>query len=77
MPQMMLSGFMFPLAALPTWLYALTFAIPLRYIIVIVRSNFLKGSSFNSLWPQFTALAALSLVIFVFALSRFQKRLAD
>jgi ABC-2 type transport system permease protein len=77
MPQMMLSGFMFPLAALPTWLYALTFVIPLRYIIVIVRSNFLKGSSFNSLWPQFTALAALSLVIFVFALSRFQKRLAD
>ena len=77
MPQMMLSGFMFPLAALPTWLYALTFAIPLRYILVIVRSNFLKGSDFSALWPQFTALAVLSLAIFVFALSRFHKRLAD
>lgn len=77
MPQMMLSGFMFPLASLPTWLYALTFVIPLRYMIVIARSNFLKGSGFGALWPQFAALAVLSLAIFSFALSRFQKRLAD
>jgi len=77
MPQMMLSGFMFPLAAMPTWLLAISAVIPLRYILVIVRSNFLKGSDFSALWPQFLALAGLSLAIFAFALSRFQKRLAD
>jgi ABC-2 type transport system permease protein len=77
MPQMMLSGFMFPLAAMPTWLLAVSAVIPLRYILVIVRSNFLKGSDYAALWPQFAALAALSLAIFAFALSRFQKRLAD
>jgi hypothetical protein len=44
---------------------------------VIVRSNFLKGSDYAALWPQFLALAVLSLAIFAFALSRFQKRLAD
>jgi ABC-2 type transport system permease protein len=77
MPQMMLSGFMFPIAAFPRWLYFLTFLIPLRYILVIVRSNFLKGSGVAALWPQFVALAIFSVGLFFLGLSRFQKRLAD
>jgi ABC-2 type transport system permease protein len=77
MPSMMLSGFMFPIDAFPRWLYFLTFLIPLRYILVIVRSNFLKGSSFMSLWPQFAAMAVFSIGIFMFGLSRFSKRLND
>jgi ABC-2 type transport system permease protein len=77
MPQMMLSGFIFPIAAFPTWLYYLTFLIPLRYILVIVRSNFMKGSSFAALWPQFLAMGVFSIAIFLFGLSRFRKRLAD
>jgi ABC-2 type transport system permease protein len=77
MPQMMLSGFMFPIAAFPKWLYLITFLIPLRYILVIVRSNFLKGSTFAELWPQFLAMALFSVGIFIIGLSRFHKRLAD
>jgi len=77
MPQLFLSGFMFPLEALPTWLYLVTFAIPLRYILVIMRASFLKGSSFLALWPQFAALAVFAAVIFAFGLSQFRKQLAD
>jgi len=77
MPTMMLSGFMFPIDALPKWLYVLTYLIPLRYILVIVRSNFLKGSTFLALWPQFLAMALFSVGIFIFGLSRFRKRLND
>ena len=77
MPQMMLSGFMFPIDAFPRWLFYLTYLIPLRYILVIVRSNFLKGSTFAELWPQFAAMAIFSIGIFILGLSRFQKRLAD
>ena len=77
MPQMMLSGFMFPVEAFPTWLYYVTYLIPLRYILVIVRSNFLKGSSFAELWFQFVAMGAFSIGIFLLGLSRFHKRLAD
>jgi ABC-2 type transport system permease protein len=77
MPQMMLSGFMFPIDALPRWLYLLTFLIPLRYILVILRSNFLKGSTIESLWPQFLMMGIFSVAIFLFGLSRFSKRLAD
>jgi hypothetical protein len=46
-------------------------------MLVIVRSNFLKGSGFTALWPQFLAMAIFSLGLFFFGLSRFQKRLAD
>ena len=77
MPMMMLGGFMFPIDALPRWLYFVTYLIPLRYIIVIMRSNFLKGSPFSALWPQFLALAIFSVSIFFFGLSRFHKNLAD
>jgi ABC-2 type transport system permease protein len=77
MPSMMLSGFMFPIDALPRWLYFLTYLIPLRYILVIVRSNFLKGSTLAALWPQFVAMAIFSVGIFFFGLSRFRKRLND
>jgi ABC-2 type transport system permease protein len=77
MPQMMLSGFMFPIDAFPTWLYYVTYLIPLRYILVIMRSNFLKGSTFMQLWPQFAAMAAFSVAIFALGLTRFHKRLAD
>jgi ABC-2 type transport system permease protein len=77
MPTMMLSGFMFPIAAFPQWLYLLTFLIPLRYMLEILRSNFIKGSDFQSLWPQFAAMALFSIAIFVFGLTRFRKRLAD
>jgi ABC-2 type transport system permease protein len=73
----MLSGFMFPIDAFPRWLYLLTYLIPLRYILVIVRSNFLKGSTFAELWPQFLAMALFSIAIFFIGLSMFQKRLAD
>ena len=57
---MMLSGFMFPIDAFPRWLYYVTYLIPLRYILVIVRSNFLKGSGFSALWPQFVGDGACS-----------------
>lgn len=77
MPTMMLSGFMFPIDAFPRWLYTLTYLIPLRYALVIVRSNFLKGSTVSTLWTQFAAMAILSILIFIFGLTRFHKRLAD
>lgn len=77
LPQMFLSGFLFPLEALPRWLYLVTFVVPLRYILVIMRANFLKSASFLELWPQFVALAVFAVVIFTFGLSRFRKQLAD
>jgi ABC-2 type transport system permease protein len=49
----------------------------MRYILVILRANFLKGAGFESLWPQFAALTAFAVLIFVFSVLRFHERLAD
>lgn len=45
LPAIFLSGFMFPLAAMPGWLQAVSYAIPLRYFLIIVRGIILKGVS--------------------------------
>ncbi len=76
-PTMVLSGYIFPIESMPKAIQPVTYLIPLRYIIVILRSNWIKGAGFAALWPQFAAMGAFSVVVFGLALSRFRKRLAD
>lgn len=75
-PIMLLSGFVFPVSAMPQWIQAITVVNPLRYFIVIIRAIFLKGTGFSILWPEFLALAVIGLVTFALAASRFRKTLA-
>ena len=55
MPAVMLSGYAAPIDNMPRWLQVVTEANPLRHLIVIVKSIFLKGSStgfvLDHLWP--------------------------
>jgi ABC-2 type transport system permease protein len=51
-----------------------TFLIPLRYFLVIVRGVFLKGVGFDTLWPQFAALAAWGVSVLALATARSRKR---
>ena len=53
----------------------LSYAVPLRYFLVIVRGIVLKGNGMDILWPQVVALAVFGVVIVVLAASRFRKRL--
>jgi ABC-2 type transport system permease protein len=75
MPFFMLSGFVFPIANMPTVVQWLTYLDPLRYFLVIIRGVFLKGVGLEVLWPQFLALMILGLVVFSAAVKRFRKRL--
>ncbi|HNW92664.1 MAG TPA: ABC transporter permease [bacterium] len=72
-PGMLLSGFVFPIFNMPEVVQWLTYANPLRYFLIIVRSIFLKGSGFAILWPQFAGLAALGLVFLGLAIARLHK----
>ncbi len=76
-PTMVLSGFIFPLESMPPEIVPVTYLIPLRYALVILRTNFMKGAGFMALWEQYLAMAVFSIVILGLALSRFQKRLSD
>jgi ABC-2 type transport system permease protein len=75
MPMIYLSGFIFPIENMPRVIQWLTYLIPLRYFIVIVRGIFLKGIGLEVLWPETLALLAWGLAALGIAASRARKSL--
>ena len=75
-PMMYLSGFIFPIENMPDMIQPLTYLIPLRYFVVILRGIFLKGVGLETLWPQALALLAWGTTILALAVMRSSKRLA-
>ncbi len=73
MPMVYLSGFVFPIENMPKAIQPLTYLIPVRYYLVIVRGIFAKGLGLDVLWPQALALLALGLTILGFAVLRSRK----
>jgi len=74
-PMMYLSGFIFPIENMPAWIQPLTYLIPLRYFLVIVRGIFQKGIGLEILWPQAVALLTWGLAMLTLATMRSSKRL--
>lgn len=74
-PAIFLSGFIFPIEAMPGWLQAVAYVIPLRYLLVIIRGIILKGVGLGVLWDDVLALAAFAVLILLLTASRFRKRL--
>ncbi|HEX5475701.1 MAG TPA: ABC transporter permease [Vicinamibacterales bacterium] len=74
-PMIYLSGFIFPIENMPRVIQPLTYLIPLRYFLVIVRGIFLKGIGLALLWPQAAALAAWGTVMLALAVARSRKRI--
>ena len=52
LPSIFLSGFFFPLAAMPAWLQLISYLIPLRYYLIIARGIVVKGVGVAALWPE-------------------------
>jgi ABC-2 type transport system permease protein len=75
LPSIFLSGFFFPLAAMPAPLQIASYAIPLRYFLIIVRGIILKGVGAEALVPEIVALSIFAVVIMGAATLRFRKRL--
>jgi ABC-2 type transport system permease protein len=75
LPSMMLSGFIFPVAALPVFLQVISRLLPLSYFLFIVRSIVIKGVGLELLIPQVIALIFFSLFLMGLAAMRFRKSL--
>lgn len=75
-PMLYLSGFVFPIENMPDLIQPITYLIPLRYFVVILRGIFLKGVGLETLWPQALALFAWGVAILTLAYMRSSKRLA-
>jgi ABC-2 type transport system permease protein len=75
LPSIFLSGFFFPLEAMPRALQAASYVIPLRYLLIILRGIILKGVGLRSLAGETWALAIFGVVIMSMASLRFRKEL--
>lgn len=75
LPVFFLSGFTFPIENMPEAIQYVTYLLPLRYFITIIRGIFLKGVGIAELWPQALALVAFGAGILTLSVLRFKKRL--
>ncbi len=74
-PAVLLSGFTFPIANMPTVVQWITYFNPLRYFLVVLRGIFLKGIGLDILWPQMLVLAVMGILTLGVAVRRFHKTL--
>lgn len=75
-PMIYLSGFIFPIENMPAWIQPVTYLVPLRYFLVILRGLFLKGVGLETFWPDALALLVWGVVVLGLATLRSSKRLA-
>jgi ABC-2 type transport system permease protein len=75
LPMIYLSGFAFPIENMPGWLQPVTYLIPLRYYIIILRGVILRGASFIELLPDTIMLLVLGIIILAASVFRFKKKL--
>lgn len=75
LPSIFLAGFFFPIEAMPGFLRAISYLVPLRYMLVIIRGILLKGVGLRILVGEVAALFLFGATIMTFAAMRFRKRL--
>lgn len=75
LPSIFLSGFFFPLEAMPAFLQWLSYLMPLRYFLVIIRSLLLKGVGLATIQVEFLLMSLFAVAIMTAAALRFRKRL--
>jgi len=75
LPNILLSGFMFPFAGMPLWAQWIGEALPLTHYLRIVRSIMLKGSTLPDLQVDTLMLAGLMLIAMIIAVRRFRRTL--
>jgi ABC-2 type transport system permease protein len=76
MPMVLLSGFVFPIENMPAVIQPVTYLLPLRYFLVILRAIFMKGVGLETWWPQAAALLGWGIAILMLAILRSSKRTA-
>jgi len=75
LPNLLLSGFMFPFQGMPGWAQAIGNVLPLTYFLRLVRAIFLKGSEWGDLWPSLWPLMVFTVVVMAVAVKFYRKTL--
>ncbi len=75
-PQILLSGLIFPLQSMPIGVRWIAYVLPLTYFVMIMRGVFLKATPFDALALPYLALFVMAIVVFGLAVLRFRRDLA-
>jgi ABC-2 type transport system permease protein len=76
LPQILLSGIIFPLEAIPWGVRWISYFLPLTYFTMISQGVMLRGAPLDSLWFPLLMLTLLAVVVFTGAVLRFRRALA-
>ena len=75
LPSILLSGFMFPFAAMPGWAQAIGTIIPSTHFMRIIRKIMLKGADFSDITTDLRALLIILAVVSILAMLRYRRTL--
>ena len=75
LPNILLSGFMFPRAAMPLAFQWAGLLLPLTYFLKVLRGILLKGVGVDALWREIAVLGAFAVLLNAVAVRRFRKTL--
>jgi len=75
MPSIFLSGYVFPLDSMPWPFWYLAQVFPTTWLIDAARGVILRGAGWAELWVHSAVLWGMGLSVFVFSMTKFQKRL--
>jgi ABC-2 type transport system permease protein len=75
LPSILLSGFMFPIASMPRFLRLLSYLIPARYFLTIIRGVMLKGIGLKLLYPQGIILFVFGTLLLLISIKNFKTSL--
>ncbi|HUI31710.1 MAG TPA: ABC transporter permease [Candidatus Acidoferrales bacterium] len=70
LPNMILSGFIFPISSMPFWLRCITYIFPGRYFIASLRAILLKGAGILSIWDQILPMVLILVIVLITASRR-------
>ena len=77
LPAFVLSGFLFEISSMPTWLQILTYAIPARYFVASLQTVFLAGDVWSLFIPNMLAMLAVGFVFFALVARNTRKSMDD
>lgn len=75
LPNILLSGFMFPFKGMPDWAQAIGNVLPLTYFLRIIRGILLKGNGWADCWPSVWPMAVFTLALMLVAVITYRRTL--
>lgn len=75
LPAFLLSGFMFAIANMPVPVQVITYVVPARYFVALVKGIYLRGVGLETLWPDAVFLVLFATIVLGLAVAKFRKKL--